>query len=35
VYLPGFGVRSEVDVLIRGGAAVVTGGTPQAELLTL
>jgi Xaa-Pro aminopeptidase len=34
VYLPGFGVRSEVDVLIRGGAPVVTGGTPQAELLT-
>ena len=35
VYLPGFGVRSEVDVLIRGGAAVVTGGRPQTELLTL
>jgi Xaa-Pro dipeptidase len=35
VYLPGFGVRLEVDVLIRGGGAVVTGGRPQAELLTL
>jgi Xaa-Pro aminopeptidase len=35
VYLPGFGVRLEVDVLIRGGEAVVTGGRPQAELLTL
>jgi len=35
VYLPGFGVRSEVDVLIRGGGAVVTGGEPQTGLLTL
>ena len=35
VYLRGFGVRSEVNVLIRGGVAVVTGGRPQAELLTL
>jgi Xaa-Pro dipeptidase len=35
VYLPGFGVRLEVDVLIRGGAAVVTGGKPQKELLKL
>ncbi len=35
VYLPGFGLRSEVDVLIRGGAATVTGGEPQTELLKL
>ena len=35
VYLPGFGIRSEVDVLIRGGAARVTGGQPQMELLKL
>jgi Xaa-Pro aminopeptidase len=35
VYLPAFGLRSEVDVLIRGGAAVVTGGEPQTELLNL
>jgi Xaa-Pro dipeptidase len=35
VYLPDFGVRSEVNVLIRGGAPVVTGGRPQARLLTL
>jgi Xaa-Pro aminopeptidase len=35
VYLPGFGIRLEVDVLIRGGAARVTGGEPQRELLRL
>ena len=35
VYLPGFGIRCEVDVLIRGGAARVTGGQPQMELLKL
>ncbi len=35
VYLPGFGIRLEVDVLIRGGAARVTGGEPQTELLKL
>jgi Xaa-Pro aminopeptidase len=35
VYLPGFGIRCEVDVLIRGGTAVVTGGEPQTELLKL
>jgi Xaa-Pro aminopeptidase len=35
VYLPGFGIRCEMDVLIRGGAAVVTGGEPQTELLKL
>jgi Xaa-Pro aminopeptidase len=35
VYLPSFGLRSEVDVLIRGGAVVVTGGNPQTELLSL
>jgi Xaa-Pro aminopeptidase len=35
VYLPGFGIRLEVDVLIRGGEARVTGGEPQAELLKL
>jgi Xaa-Pro aminopeptidase len=35
VYLPDFGVRSEVDVLIREGAVVVTGGEPQTELLKL
>ena len=35
VYLPGFGVRSEVNALIRGGSPVVSGGRPQSELLTL
>jgi Xaa-Pro aminopeptidase len=35
VYLPGFGIRCEVNVLIRGGTAVVTGGGPQSELLKL
>jgi Xaa-Pro aminopeptidase len=35
VYLPGFGVRSEIDVVVRGRSAVITGGTPQGELLTL
>ncbi len=35
LYLPDFGLRSEVDVLIRGGAAVISGGEPQRELLTL
>jgi Xaa-Pro dipeptidase len=35
VYLPDFGIRCEVDVLIRGGAARVTGGQPQRELLKL
>ncbi len=35
VYLADFGLRSEVDVLIRGGVPVVTGGRPQAKLLVL
>jgi len=35
VYLPAFGVRCEIDVVIRGAAAVITGGEPQKELLTL
>lgn len=33
IYLPEFGVRSEVDVFIdRSGGVHVTGGTPQTEI---
>jgi Xaa-Pro aminopeptidase len=35
VYLPEFGVRSEIDVYVRAGAPVVSGGRPQAGLLLL
>jgi Xaa-Pro dipeptidase len=35
VYLPEFGVRSEIDVYVRDGLPVVSGGTPQSGLLTL
>lgn len=35
LYLDGFGVRTEVDACIRGGALVVTGGRPQSRFLTL
>jgi Xaa-Pro dipeptidase len=35
VYLPEFGVRSEIDVYIRAGAPIVSGGRPQAGLLLL
>jgi Xaa-Pro dipeptidase len=35
VYLPEFGVRSEIDVFVRGGVPVVSGGEPQSELLVL
>jgi Xaa-Pro dipeptidase len=34
VYRPGFGVRTEIDVYIAGLRPVVSGGTPQGELLT-
>ncbi len=35
IYLPGeFGVRSEVNVYLAGGEAVVTPGAPQAQLVT-
>lgn len=35
VYLPEFGVRSEVDLLIRGGDVEVTGGPVQSEIVAL
>jgi Xaa-Pro aminopeptidase len=35
VYLPNFGVRSEIDVYVRDGLPVVSGGKPQSGLLTL
>jgi Xaa-Pro dipeptidase len=35
VYLPEFGVRSEIDVYVRAGVPVVSGGRPQAGLLLL
>jgi Xaa-Pro aminopeptidase len=35
VYLPEFGVRSEIDVYVREGVPVVSGGRPQARLLVL
>jgi Xaa-Pro aminopeptidase len=36
IYLPEFGVRSEVDVFVdKEGAVHVTGGTPQTEVETL
>jgi Xaa-Pro aminopeptidase len=35
VYLPEFGVRSEIDVYVRAGVPVVSGGRPQAGLLVL
>jgi Xaa-Pro aminopeptidase len=35
VYLPEFGVRSEIDVYVRDGIPVVSGGEPQSDLLLL
>lgn len=34
VYLPEFGIRSEIDVYIHDGEAVVSGKAPQSRLLT-
>jgi Xaa-Pro aminopeptidase len=34
VYLPEFGIRSEIDVYIQNGEAVVSGKAPQRSLLT-
>jgi Xaa-Pro dipeptidase len=35
VYLPGFGMRTEIDCLIRGGKLEITGGKRQQALLVL
>ncbi len=35
IYLPSYGLRTEIDVYIRGGAPRISGGTPQARLLDL
>jgi Xaa-Pro aminopeptidase len=35
LYLEGFGMRTEIDCLIQGGGAAVTGGQRQFTLLTL
>jgi Xaa-Pro dipeptidase len=34
VYLPDFGIRSEIDVYIQNGEATISGKAPQASLLT-
>jgi Xaa-Pro aminopeptidase len=34
LYFKSFGLRTEIDVLIRDGAPVVTGGSPQLRILT-
>jgi len=35
VYLAEFGVRTEINVILRGGKAIVSGATPQSTLLLL
>ncbi len=35
VYFPDFGVRTEIDVYIDGGKAVISGGSPQHKILTM